>query len=976
MPARKQAFPGEDRRQPGRPRLFGLRVKLIGLLLLLSLPLGAVFAEFFQRYLLERFDHARGEALARYERQINGLIRQQRMHLEQVAIALPALSDVRAELAQADLDDIERRFDRFWSAFQIDMGLTDALYFDARGQPLAHWGENGLVKTTELELETWSPMLKFAREREVPTSFIVCTDICRIHALAPALVNGRLTGLFAVGASLAETVLAFRETSSADIAVLARAGADDKGPLPEHWGLKIEALSNRSGNQPLLEQLALRGPLGELQRAPRLKRPDEGPQRIVLAGRTYEAAWLPLVGDNQTSGMRLLVVEDISNGLAEVERAAAASMQAIMGFTALSMLLIYVLLGRRLAHLLRTAHAIPLLGESAFAQLRQSVRPRRKARFPDEIDVLDQTAIALSHRLESLEAAVAERTRSLQAALREITLEKEFADGLLESAEVIIATSDRAGRLLSLNRYGLELTGYSASEVAGLPIVGSALLPNATVDLYGRLHELISGQVRHLRHESAMAEQAGGIGAREVSWVHTGLSGQGRGEAALLSVGLDISERRRGERHLSYLEQYDPLTDTLNRRGFQDRFERMLDMARRLDVQGALFYLDLDRFKLLNETSGHQVGDELLIKVGNALKSLAGQGTALTEIGRLGGDEFAIAALNVDHEGVPRLAAQIIQTLAAIPVAEAPNFRVAASVGIALFPEQGIGARELLVNADIAMYQAKAEKRGGWHVFSPEEKARERMHDWFAWEARIKEALANDHFVLFFQPVVRLSDNEISHYEVLIRLRNPDGSLMPPGQFLEVAERAGLIGELDRWVVRKSLEKLASMTGELAHIALAINLSGGSLSDPRLLDDLHGLLQACPVDPSRIIFEITETVAVADFNVARAFVDTLREWGCVIALDDFGSGFASFYYLKQFPVDCVKIDGAFIRNLPDNRDDQIFVRAMVDIARAYGKKTVAEFVENEAIVGLLEEYGVDYAQGYHIGKPGPQLLPV
>ncbi|QSA98667.1 EAL domain-containing protein [Methylococcus sp. EFPC2] len=940
-----------------------MRWKLIILLLLLSLPLSVLFAQLFRLYLLDRHQESRFMAMARYEQQINGLIRQQRKHLEQVAAALPALSHVRDDLGKDDLEAFKLRFDQFWSAFQLDMGLSDALYVEYSGILRAQW-TGGEDMNVVLASPAWQQVQESVRRNETPSSFVDCTVQCGIRALAPVLAQSRMTGMFAVGASLADTVLTFHDTAAADIAVLAEPNRAEEDGLVGPWGLKLEAASNRERNHVLLQRLASEIPLSQLA---------QQPQRLTTQDGVYEVGQIGLSPENRAPGMRILVLEDISAGLADIDRAVWRSLLAALLSTASSMVLIYVSLGRHLDRILRTAHAIPLLGRSEFERLRRIVHPRKGERFFDEIDLLDNTAIALSERLEQLEHQVEERTQSLRAALREITLEKEFADNLLEHAEVIIATSDQAGCLLTLNQYGRKLTGYSETDVIGLPLLNSVLLPDAAIDMYGRLREIIAGQTRHWRHESAM--NAFGENAKhEISWVHTRLSGAALGEAALLSVGLDISERKRNERHLNYLQAHDPLTDTLNRRGFQDALERMLDMAQRLHIEGALLYLDLDRFKYLNDIAGHQAGDDLLTQVANELKSLLGQVPTLGEVGRLGGDEFALATLNVDREQAISLAERVIQALMDFRMDTASGYRVTASVGIALFPEHGRDARELLVNADIAMFQAKSNKRAGWHLFSAEEKARERMYDWVSWEERIKQGIAHDHFVLFYQPVVRLSDNKLSHYEVLLRLRNEDGSISTPGDFLEVAERSGLIGELDRWVVRNSLKKLASMPPEAQGIGLAINLSGASIGDTQLLEDLRGLLQSSAVDPSRVIFEITETAAVADFNEARAFVNTLREWGCVLALDDFGSGFASFYYLKQFSVDCIKIDGAFIRNLPDNRDDQISVRAMVEMARAYGKKTVAEFVENEAIVRLLMDYGVDYAQGYHIGKPAPDLL--
>jgi diguanylate cyclase (GGDEF)-like protein/PAS domain S-box-containing protein len=946
-------------------RFFSLRWKLTIFLVLLSLALTALLTEFFQLYLLDRYNDSRRQAIPQYARQINGLIGQQRHHLEQVTMTLPTLSGVRGALAKNRLDEFKTRFGDFWSSFQLDMGLDDAHYFDHEGKELASW-ENGPTGSLKADAERWERAWRETVHNESSDSFTACSDACRIHALAPVLVNGKLAGQFAVGASLAETVLAFRNTSHADIAILSaiahpRTEATGADALARRWGVRVEAASNAVNTLNVLRQASARFDLPH---------PGAGAVRLEAAdGGIYEIAELSLTEDNRAKGMHLLLVEEIGAGLAEVRDTTRRSLllSLLGGFLSLSLL--YVLSGRSLKRLLRTASAIPLLGRSEFAALRDSIEPREKKRTHDEIDLLDRTAIVLSHRLETLEAEVAEHADSLQKALREASMERAFVASLLDHAQAIIVTCDRQGRILSLNRYGRELAGYAEIDVHGLLLVGSPLIRNAGAELAERLKELSFGLSEHLRHEAQLQCYDGG--SREISWVHTHLHGDGA--ASLLSVGLDITERKQNELRLAFLADHDPLTGCFNRRRFHAELERMILDAQRSSLAGALLFLDLDRFKYLNDTSGHQAGDNLLLLVAYELRKLL---ESCDIIGRLGGDEFAIATLGTDERGAIALAERINRALSEISYPGLGiNHRVTASIGIALFPGENLGVRDLLVNADIAMYQAKENGRTGWHLFSSAEKRKERMHEWIVWEERIKRALAHDGFELHFQPVMKIADRTVRHYEVLLRLRLADGGLAYPGAFMEIAEHSGLIREIDTWVVRKSIAHLLSLPPARADLSYAINLSGVSMGDDNLLNELRRIFRETPLDPRRIIFEITETAAVADLSRAREFVNEIKTIGCAFALDDFGSGFASFFYLKQFPVDILKIDGSFIRNLADNRDDQIFVRAMVEIAKAYGKKTVAEFVENQATLKLLEEYGVDYAQGYFVGKPGPSPLP-
>jgi diguanylate cyclase (GGDEF)-like protein/PAS domain S-box-containing protein len=946
-----------------KSRFFSLRWKLMIFLILLSLALSLVFAEFFQRYLLERYNDGRRSAVPQYARQINGLIWQQRRHLEQVTMTLPTLSGVRNLLAQNQLAVFKSRFGDFWSSFQLDMGLEDARYFDVNSNEIAAWGGSETV-SWEVDAARWAKTLRENLRNESSASFVACTDACRIYALAPVLVNGKSSGQFVVRASLAETVLAFHSTSLADIAILAEPKNRDDNEtfasdhLKRLWGERIQAASNSANTLAVLDQASLRFDLANL---------SEGTQRLEVNGKTYEIAELALTEDNRAPGMRLLLIEDVSAGLAEVQNTTRRSLllSGTGGF--LSLALLYVLLGQSLQRLLRTASVIPLLGSGEFAELRKSINPRQHARSYDEIDILDRTAILLSHHLEALEQEVAEHAQSLQTALREVSRERAFAASLLDHAQAIIVTCDNQGKILSLNRYGRELAGYVETDVLGLLLVGSPLIRNSSQDLAERLRELSSGMLEHLRQESQLQCYDGGT--REISWVHTHLHSEG---AALLSVGLDITERKQNETRLAFLADHDPLTGCFNRRRFYVEMERMLHTAQHSSLSGALLYLDLDRFKYLNDTSGHQAGDNLLLLVTYELRKLLESSDI---IGRLGGDEFAIGMLDVEEQEAIAMAERINQALLDVSYPGLGiNHRVTASVGIAMFPEESLSVRELLVNADIAMYQAKENGRKGWHLFSPAEKRKERMHEWVAWEERIKQSLAADGFELHFQPVMKIADQSILHYEVLLRMRLPDGTLAPPGVFLEIAERGGLIREVDVWVVRKAVMRLLALPPAQANIAFAINLSGVSIGDGNLLKDLRRIFADTLLDPSRVIFEITETAAVADLTLAQDFVHEIKKIGCTFALDDFGSGFASFFYLKQFPVDYIKIDGSFIRNLAESRDDQIFVRAMVEIAKAYDKKTVAEFVENQATLNLLRQYGVDYAQGYFIGRPAPLLL--
>ena len=441
------------------------------------------------------------------------------------------------------------------------------------------------------------------------------------------------------------------------------------------------------------------------------------------------------------------------------------------------------------------------------------------------------------------------------------------------------------------------------------------------------------------------------------------------GQALLRGLRLDITESKRAEERLAFLADHDPLTGLLNRRRFQEELERHVALARRHGREGALLYMDLDQFKYINDTFGHQSGDRYLLATAQRLAAALRRSDVL---GRLGGDEFGVILPETGAEEAGRVAEHL---LAALRPEGGESPAVGASIGIAVFPRHGERAGDLLARADMAMYAAKERGRNRWQLYDPEDPQLARMHGRLHWEARLRRALADDGFVLHYQPVFRLRPRrEVSHYEVLLRLPEPDGGLVPPAAFLDIAERFGLIGELDLWVVDHALAQQAAWQRAGHPVTVAVNLSGRHLGSRRMLEGIRAAIARHGADPGHIVFEVTETAAVESMAQAQAFVRALKELGCRFALDDFGAGFSSFHYLRHLPVDHVKIDGSFVRRLRDDAVDRLFVRAIVQLADGLGIGTVAEFVEDEETLALLEALGVEMAQGYHLGRPCAQPL--
>ncbi|HEY1854500.1 MAG TPA: EAL domain-containing protein [Solirubrobacterales bacterium] len=435
-------------------------------------------------------------------------------------------------------------------------------------------------------------------------------------------------------------------------------------------------------------------------------------------------------------------------------------------------------------------------------------------------------------------------------------------------------------------------------------------------------------------------------------------------ERAVVEDALARAERTEAE--LRFLADHDPLTGLLNRRSFRRELDSYVSFSARYGGRGAVMVIDIDGLKAVNDGHGHHTGDSVIRRVANVLRERV-RGTDL--VARLSGDEFAVLVPQTDPEGTLALAEDLRVQVAA-GCEEEDELAVTISVGVMLFDgKAGTGAEVVLVAADQAMYRAKAEGRDRVAVFSGPEEQRRATQSGLTTSARIRDALTQDRLRLAGQPILDLASGGIARWELLLRMAGENGELLPAAQFIGVAERTGMVQELDRWVVGQALRLLSARERAGEPVSLHVNVSGASVSDLSVLEFIERELDEGDADPARCTFEITQTARVDDYDTAARFADRLTEFGCEVAIDDYGAGFGPFEYLKRIAFDVIKIDGAFVRDLANNDADQLTVKAIVGIAQGLGKMTIAEFVEDGDTAQLLREYGVDMAQGFHLGAP-------
>lgn len=514
---------------------------------------------------------------------------------------------------------------------------------------------------------------------------------------------------------------------------------------------------------------------------------------------------------------------------------------------------------------------------------------------------------------------------------------------------------------------GLDFRGYQhrlvTSIAVGSLILGLALVPLAVV---GRL--VLKRALRPLSDlEKPLARLAAGETQVEVS--STGHKEIVAIHSALRTTIQALKDR---DQRLRRLADYDPLTGLLNRRSFTQKLDdEIARLGGRRKSTSALLFVDLDQFKYVNDTLGHAAGDRVLIQAAGCLYSSL---RVEDVVARFGGDEFAILLKDVGFEQAKEIATQVVQVMReALFVEDGQSLNVLCSVGLTMIGVGSYTSDELLSQADMACQESKVRGRNRCHCYEVSGQEQRRMAADVGWSQKIKEALKNDSFLLHYQPIIELQDGRASMYEVLLRMAGNKHKIIPPAAFMPAANRFGLMVEIDRLVIVKALQALAAFRSEGHDIHFTLNLSGYVFDDPDLVRLIETQLRTNDLDPSHVVFEITEQVAVRHLAQARGLIQNIIQLGCRFALDDFGAGFSSFNYLKHLPSEFIKIDGGFIKNIASEPVDQAMVKSIIQVAHAVGKRTIAEYVQDEATLHILRDLGVDHAQGYFIGKPAPTL---
>ncbi|MGB5166217.1 MAG: EAL domain-containing protein [Woeseiaceae bacterium] len=549
--------------------------------------------------------------------------------------------------------------------------------------------------------------------------------------------------------------------------------------------------------------------------------------------------------------------------------------------------------------------------------------------------------------------------------------EKERAQVTLQSIGDGVITTDANGNVDYINPVAQDLTGWDMRSARGKPASDIMMLVNehtrATVESpvirclkEGRMITLPKNTVLITKDSEEVPIQDSAAPIRDRIGNVIGS----------VMVFHDVSKESRMFRQLSYQASHDTLTGLINRREFENRIEVSLDQIRgNAEETHALLYIDLDQFKVVNDTFGHVAGDALLRHVSEIIQSKIRVSDVLS---RLGGDEFGILLERCSDERAVEVAEEIRSAIEGYRFEWQDSFTtIRCSIGVVIVTSENAAAADLMSAADVACYSAKDMGRNQIHLYRDSDASL--RHEEMKWVSRITSAVEDSRFELFYQPIIGIGDangKHRGHYELLLRMRDEKGVLISPDQFIPAAERYNLMSTLDRWVIHEALSQLADRTDEgEARYTLAINLSGTSLSEDRFLDFVIDELKTQKLPAGAICFEITETAAISNLSRVVYFMQTLKKLGCKFSLDDFGSGLSSFTYLKNLPVDYLKIDGQFISHVAEDAVDESMVKAIREVGHAMGIETIAERVESREVLDKLGSLGVEFAQGYYIARP-------
>lgn len=924
----------------------------------LSLVIGIVTGAWLAQHIhtTTRSYENRMEAMhTRQQLILNQLLDDNFSRLSQLAQLVAEMPRIKRAVEPNGSANLEKSLEDEWIEVNIKTGIDYIGLFSTGGELLGSAFNQTLFHDQKSLLESIYKASQNSSTR-APKSFIYCKFGCTQFVMEPVVSSNGSEALMITGQNIADIIQRYQQVSHSDLAVLLSHSSDSDFALNSDrsltsWGNRLWAASRFEETFTQLRQIQNSLPFSHI----------DSHHSINVESKQLVLHRLKLIG-YQSFGLSpgLVAISDETQGYKNLVNSLKSSIGiGLLVFLASALILFFLMLAP-LRRLFSVVEALNLLPKHRYQEAHCKIQGT-KAYLPDELSLLEKSTRFVTNELETLHKAVEEKNTSLQGQIAVISRSRAFLERLINNAQMFIVTQKLDGTLLTKNAHFERNFQRPISNFADL------FISQESREAYFKKIESLNSSVCNVFQFEAEFANDQGV-AVYFDWTCSPVEDE-QGQSIILAIGVDLTKRKQDERALEWLASNDPLTGIGNRRAFQHDLGKMLAS----ESGGAVIFIDVNRFKQINDLYGHTAGDRVLVQIADSLRETVRSSDAIS---RLAGDEFTVILPNIKLRQLEQFLQKLSQKLnGQIQLQDQlRSIEYNVSIGAALNPEHGNSEQELIAHADMAMYQAK--KRGGnqWEIFNPANNDLadlRRDHDLIS---LLKQALKADNlFELFFQPIYSIEQKTVSHYEVLLRLTDTSGETVYPGDFIPAAERMGLIRLVDEWVLDQAIHRLASGRNAGYEFSLSINISAPTLQSDTFPDVLIRLIKKYSVDPGQIIIELTETAYIENFQMVLTNLQRISKAGTLVALDDFGVGFSSFNYLKKLPLNYVKLDGSYILDLEKSPDNQVFVESLNKMVKAFGMRTVAEFVEDAATLAKLEELGITYAQGYYIGKPSPDL---
>lgn len=922
---------------------FSIRWKII---LLASVALSLTSGLFiWQQYQLQLREFELNQARFRERAQVivDHLFQSQAEQMQMLGNLLVEQKNVREDILNNRGDMLAKTVDAISTELNFSQGVTSVMFHDAGQKPLAVWGDSRYS-------DSLIPFAKLSATAEHPQTHILCNQSCVHQTVIPISHHGRTIATIALVSNLENVLRDLHQLSDSDVAVLHGKKQDEQQPLS---GMRLVSASGGTAIRDILK-------------AARHGFWQDGRFQLTHAGQVHQVVLipLPLTDDNYFA-----VISDVTRQVQQIDSEAMSNLWHGAGVLGLAMMLLYAMLRPTMRRLHHVSQILPLLGQERFARVRENYAARPVEDFlgsnwSDEVDELESLAMALADRLEQLRNESIQHADSLSIQAEQLKHERDFISGLLDTAPVLILSYGEDGKIGLANAQAAQTCGLI--ELVGQNFAARFMGVNQTQYAL-EMQSMKPGMIS--RMESGVVREDGSV--REVLWFHSMLTAGVAEVPTYLSVGMDISEHRRNEAKLHDLAFYDPLTRLPNRRMLIDCVRHAISASTRKQTHCALVFIDMDHFKAINDSRGQQTGDRLLIEIAGRLRAHVRE---FDTVAHLAGDEFVVL-LDELNEDVERAAAQVrlivekLRSEISAPfLLQGKTCHLTASAGISLFSGDEIAADELLRQANIAMSHAKTSGRNALHFFDPLMQVG--LEARASLEADLRDALAKNQFRLFYQVQVDAAGQPLGA-EALLRWFHPERGMVSPLHFIPLAEESTLILPIGLWVLETACAQI-KLWEEGIHtrqLQLAVNVSARQFHQPDFVEQVLRTLELSGANPARLKLELTESLVLKDVADTIAKMQQLKKSGVRFSIDDFGTAYSSLSYLTQLPIDQLKIDQSFVRNLGVKPTDAIIVQTIISMGKNLGMEVIAEGVETQAQRGFLEGADCLVYQGYLYSKP-------